>query len=245
MVSLFVKEQKRYTKKKLCELFVCSEEKIVHLLKRLKEFGVVKAVKASDSQKDMDELLEEDIAVSDVEIGVDKYFYVFTFVGIVIIEGMVLKCYPKYLGKTKNPKDELIQILKVLEKYNSKEQIVQILSESADGYSFNLLAVLLFFMYDYYENGVYNNTQDIVETNGSGEILWDKTINETFTLLSDDRPYYIELQTRKRANDNYDYFKRLHECILTEASKELEDADLLDLFEITEIDLSLQIKSQY
>ena len=119
MVSLFVKEQKRYTKKKLCELFACSEEKIVHLLKRLKEFGVVKAVKASDSQKDMDELLEEDIAVSDVEIGVDEYFYVFTFVGIVIIEGMVLKCYPKYLGKTKNPKDELIQILKVLEKYNS------------------------------------------------------------------------------------------------------------------------------
>ena len=102
MVSLFVKEQKRYTKKKLCELFACSEEKTVHLLKRLKEFGVVKA---SDSQKDMDELLEEDIAVSDVEIGRDEYFYVFTFVGIVIIEGMVLKCYPKYLSKTKNPKD--------------------------------------------------------------------------------------------------------------------------------------------
>ena len=76
-------------------------------------------------------------------------------------------------------------------------------------------------MYDYYENGVYNNTQDIVETNGAGEILWDKTINETFTLLSDDRPYYIELQTRKRVNDNYDYFKRLHECILTEASKQV------------------------
>ena len=75
MVSLFVKEQKRYTKKKLCELFVCSEEKIVHLLKRLKEFGVVKAVKASDSQKDMDELLEEDIAVSDVEIGVIQIVY--------------------------------------------------------------------------------------------------------------------------------------------------------------------------
>lgn len=28
MVSLFVKEQKRYTKKKLCELFACSEEKL-------------------------------------------------------------------------------------------------------------------------------------------------------------------------------------------------------------------------
>ena len=152
MVSLFVKEQKRYTKKKLCELFACSEEKTVHLLKRLKEFGVVKA---SDSQKDMDELLEEDIAVSDVEIGRDEYFYVFTFVGIVIIEGMVLKCYPKYLSKTKNPKDELIQILKVLEKYKAKEQIVQMLEENNGEHSFNLLSVLLFFMFLFVLTYVY------------------------------------------------------------------------------------------
>jgi len=70
------------------------------------------------------------------------------------------------------------------------------------------------------------------------EILWDKTINETFTLLSNNRPYYTELQTKRRVEDDYDYFKRLHECILTKASKELEDADLLDLFEITPIDLT-------
>ncbi len=39
-------------------------------------------------------------------------------------------------------------------------------------------------------------------------------------------------------SDNYDYFKRLHECILTKASRELVDADLIELFEITEVDLS-------
>ena len=71
-----------------------------------------------------------------------------------------------------------------------------------------------------------------------GEILWDKTINETFTLLSHNRPYYIDLQTKKRITNDFDYFQRLHECVLTKASKEMRDADLLDLFEIAEVDLT-------
>lgn len=65
-----------------------------------------------------------------------------------------------------------------------------------------------------------------------------KPINETFTLLSENRPYYIELQTRKRITNDFDYFKRLHECIVTKASKELQDAELLNLFEITGVDLT-------
>lgn len=238
MVSLFLREQKRYKQEKLCKLFKCSEEKLVKILKRLKEFDIVKSVKAVDAQKEMAELLEQDVVVNDIEIGLDEYYYVFTFVGIIVIEGIVLKCYPKYLVKTENPKRELIQIIKVLEKYSAKEQIVQMLNENNEEKSFNLLAVLLFLMYDYYESGVYNNAQEIIESNGSGEILWDKTINETFTLLSDNKPYYIELQTRKRINDEYDYFKRLHEYILTKTSEELNEAGLIELFELTEINLS-------
>lgn len=66
---------------------------------------------------------------------------------------------------------------KVLEKYNSKEQIVRMFNDSSESSSFNLLAVLLFILQDYFENGTYTNTEDIIECNGSGEILWDKTIN--------------------------------------------------------------------
>ena len=111
-------------------------------------------------------------------------------------------------------------------------------NDSSESSAFNLLAVLLFLLQDYYENGVYSNTEDIIESNGSGEILWDKTINETFTLLANNRPYYIDLQTKKSVTDDYDYFKRLHECVLTKASAELRDAELLDLFEITGVDLT-------
>ncbi len=238
MVSIFLREQKRYTQKDLCNKFACSEEMVVSIIRKLKEFGVLKAVKANNPQRGMSDLLYEDVEVADVEVGENEYLYVFTFVGVIVVAGRALKCYPKYILSAEEPKDELKQVLKVLEKYNSKEQIIRMFNDSSESSSFNLLAVLLFLVQDYYENGVYSNTEDIIESNGSGEILWDKTINETFSLLSNNRPYYIDIQTKKRKTNDFDYFKRLHECILTKASNEMKDADLLDLFEITEIDLS-------
>lgn len=238
MISKFLWEQKRYTQRDLCDILKCSEEKVIPIIRKLKEYGVLKAVKSSTAQKDMSDLVDEDIEVADVEVGENEYLYVFTFVGVITVAGRVLKCYPKYLLNVSEPKDELKQVLKVIEKFNTKNQIIRMFNDSSESQSFNLLAVLLFLLHDYYENGSYSNTDDIIESNGSGEILWDKTINETFTLLSNNRPYYVDLQTKKSVIDDFDFFKRLHECILTMASNELRDADLLDLFEITELDLS-------
>lgn len=238
MHSEFVREQRRYTQKELCKVFSCSEDKTVSIIRKLKEFGVIKAVKAEEKQRDMSELVDEDIEVSDVEVGENEYLYVFTFVGIIVVSGIVLKCYPKYLLSAAHPERDLIQVIKVLEKYNSKEQIIRMFNDSSESRSFNLLAVLLFLMQDYYENGVYEKSDNIVESNGSGEIFWDKTINETFAIITNNRPYYLDLKTKKRITDNHNYFKYLHECVLTIASNELEDAGLLDLFELVSVDLS-------
>ena len=183
-------------------------------------------------------LTNTDIEIADVEVGENEYLYVFTFVGVITIEGRVLKCYPKYLFDVTAPKTELKQVLKVLEKYNSKEQIIRMYNDTSDSSAFNMLAIMLFLLQDYFEYGAYTNTQDIIESNGSGDILWDRTINETFTLLSNNRPYYPELLTMKRVNDDFDFFKRLHECILTRCTEELRDADLLDLFDIIGVDIS-------
>lgn len=97
--------------------------------------------------------------------------------------GRVLKCYPKYIHNDNQPIKELAQVLQVIEKFNSKEQIIKIFNDSDESKSFNLLAVMLYLLHDYYENGSYENDLDIIETN-DGEILWDKTINETFTFIS-------------------------------------------------------------
>lgn len=90
MISVFLREQKRYTQEDLVKEFQCSEEKAVRILKRLKEYSVLKAVKANDTQKDLTDLLDEDIEIADVEVGENEYLYVFTFVGVITIEGRVL-----------------------------------------------------------------------------------------------------------------------------------------------------------
>lgn len=238
MISKFVREQKRYTQNNLIDIFECSEEKVISIIRKMKEYGLLKAVRVTDEQRDMSDLVDEDIAIADVEVGGNEYYYVFTFVGVVTVAGRILKCYPKYIRSNDVPKAELKQVLKVLERYNTSEQIIYMSNSSEESNTFNLLAVMLFLLNDYYENGSYINTQDMIEVNGSGEILWDKTINETFTIISNNRPFYPDLLTRKRINDDYDYIKRLHECILSLCSKELSDADLLDLFEIMPAELS-------
>ena len=76
MISVFLREQKRYTQEELVEKLCCSEKKAVHLLRRLKEYGVLKAVKASDAQRDLTDLADVDVEIADVEVGENEYLYV-------------------------------------------------------------------------------------------------------------------------------------------------------------------------
>ena len=57
-------------------------------------------------------------------------------------------------------------------------------------------------------------------------------------MIEDNRPYYMELYTEKSVEDDMDYFKRLHECVLTECSRQLRDAQLDALFDMDVIELS-------
>lgn len=237
MISEYVREQQRYTRDKLKSLFHCSDADIIRIIKRLKEYSVLKKVKNTKEQLDMSDLIEEDIEISDEDELYSNYLYVFTFVGIIIIEGRVLKCYPKYIFSNDTPAEELKQIIKVLQKYNSKEQIIHMYNDGGRTRTFNYLAVMVFLLNDYFENGIYTNTQDIIETNGMGEINWDRTINNTFAIIKNDSLYYIELQTKKRVTDDTDFIKRLHECLLTVCSKELAESDLLELLDITGVEL--------
>ena len=194
LTSVLVQEQKRYSLQQLSAICGISEERLVPIVRKLKEFGVLKTVKAKDEQRDMSELLEEDVSVADVDVGDNLYYYVFTFVGIIVVAGFVFESYPKYIKKS-DPATELKLILKVLEKYGSeKNEVVRLFNETNESKSFNLLAILLFFLRDYHENGSYRNSEVIIETNGRGEILWEKTINETFALICRNRPYYTDLR---------------------------------------------------
>jgi len=239
IVSSYVREQKRYTKNELKNIFSFDEAGVEKFIKNLKAYGVLKSVKNSTAQLEMSDLLDEDIEITDETAESGDCLYVFTYVGVITSGSRVIKVYPKYLLSQKEPLAEMKQVVKVLERYsNSEEQIINIFNGDGENRSFNILAVILFLLNDYYEYGIYTNSEDIIEINGEGEILWGKTIDESFALIEDGRPYYMELYTGKTVEDDMDYFKRLHECVLTECSKQLHDAQLDELFGMDELVLS-------
>lgn len=235
MRAAYVKEQERYSLGDLSSLFSCSREQAAVTIRRLKQFGIVKTVPSSPVQKSMSELLDEDEVIADVD---PDHYYVFTFVGLVVVGELVLKCYPKYLTASTALPLRLAQVLHVLERYMREGQIVPIFNDSETGKHFNSLGVMLFLLRDYYEHGVYTQTKDTLETNGPGDINWDRTINETFAFLDHGRPVYMDLKTRRRVNDEMDFFRRLHQSCLAQISGELKDADLLTLLEVPDEELS-------
>lgn len=237
IMSEYIREQKRYSKEQLKNIFKLNDEEFKDLVKKLKAYGVLKMVNSTSTQKNLTDLTDEDIEIVDVDMN-DEYYYVFTFVGVLTVGNIVIKCFPKYLLNKKAPLEEMKQVLKVLNKYNSKEQIISLFNGDEEQRAFNLLSIILYLINDYNENGVYINQQDIIETNGEGEILWDNTINETFAIISNNRPFYTELQTINTVSDEMDYFTRLHRCIVTECCNKLKQGELLEVFEIEDINIS-------
>ena len=161
--------------------------------------------------------------------------YQFKYVGIIIIDKLVINCYPKYFTNYSN--DNFKQIIQVIKKYNASNDL-DYQNEELEDISFNLLSMMVFFLEDYYEYGIYSNVQNILEVNGNGEIDWNSTINYTDPIINDNKPYYVELYTKYKIDDLYDYFRLLHEYIITVCSKRLEKAGLLELFDLTPVELS-------
>ena len=239
IISSYVREQERYTKNNLRDLFFFDEREVECFIKNLKAFGVLKSVKNNTEQMEKSVLADDDLEIIDDTVESGECLYVFTYVGIITYGSRIIKVYPKYLLSKEDLLNKMKQVLKVLEKYNrSEKQIINVFNGNDENRSFNMLAVILYLLNDYYEYGVYSNSEQIAEINGDGDILWEKTIDESLAFIQDNRPYYMELYTGKTIDDNQDYFTRLHECILTECSEQLHLAKIDILFDMDQIFLS-------
>ncbi len=229
LLSVYIREQKAYKYQELRELLALTEEGFLPFMERLRSYGIVKPVPAA--------LGEEALSGLDGDLpGVyagdgQEQVYVFTFVGIVQAGERILKCCPKYLDK-ENPFQEMKQILKVLRRYHSRRQELGIYRFQGREGAFHRLGVMLYLVEDYLEHGAYTSWQPVTELNGSGEIFWDRTIHETVALTVGGRPFYPELLTAGSNDDEHDYFRRLHRCIVTECSRSLEEAGLTGLLEL-------------
>ena len=236
MRSVYIREQFRYSFQEIKEKFQVEEEDdLLGLLRRLKSFGILKTVKNTKEQQELSDLFEEDAELEELSSGNSESLYVFTYVGLVMIQNFVLMCYPKYISGEEDVDIKLKEVIKVIEKADQKEQEILVYSDYDSASSFNELALIMYLLNDYFEYGLYKVEDTILEINGHGDINWDRTINDTFTIISNNRPYYPELVTHRKIDDDSHFIKRLHEIILTQATKTLQNADLHDLLDLPEL----------
>lgn len=205
--------------------------------KELKHYGKEELLE-SLNQEIFDKLLDNGILKS------DDGKYKFKYVGLIIFKEIIINCYPKYIKNENNIKDDFKEIVKVIKHYfDTNTQIKSIKNfdygtDNLEKIPFNLISVMLFFIEDYFENGVYTKYQNTLEINGTGQIDWNRTVNETFPIMVKNKPVYTDMITREKYNNLFDYFRLLHEYIITNCSNYLKNNGLLDSFGLTPLELS-------
>lgn len=238
MKIVFFREGQHYSFTNLQKKFSLDNENTNTRINILKRFNILKIVKKN--KPEFTELSDQDIFVGDIQEDSTEYAFQFSYVGVILLENLVVLCYPKYIDNDEEPFEELKTIFKVLEKYNQKEQFIHLYNGDSKSKEFNQLALSLHILADYYENGLYTNQKEIIELNGEGEILWDKTINETFTYIKNNKPYYLDYYTHDNTDNDLDYIRRLHATLITKCSKDLSQGNLLELFGLEGAELTDQ-----
>lgn len=238
MKSVYFREGQHYSFSNLKEKFSLDADKTKSRISTLKRYYVLKTVLKDKTE--YSELSDQDIIVGEIPDDSAEFTYQFTFVGVILLEDLILFCYPKYIDTEKDLFNKFKTVIKVLEKYNQKEQLVYLYNGDAESKVFNKLAISLHILKDYFENGLYSNQEEIIDLNGEGEILWDKTINETFAFIKNNTPYYLDVYTHDNTENDFDYIRRLHAAIITRCSNDLKNEQLLDLFDLSSAELTDQ-----
>lgn len=238
--SAFFREQHPYNFDEIKDsLKISDDELIKDLIRTMKSYNILRACKSG--LPDYENLGDQDLVFADVKSDSTNTVFVFKFVGIILLGDVVIKCYPKYvdIDDAKLKEESLILALKALEKYNTnKTQDVSLYNGDDDKKQFNKLEVALFLLQDYFIHDLYTNQEEIIEINGEGEYLFDKTAEQNMAILQDGDPYYVEIFTCRNLDNDSDYFRQIHKCILNECSSDLEKTGLLDIFGLSSVEFA-------
>lgn len=237
MKSAYFREGQHYSFSEIKKRFSLDDEtakKRINLLRRCNILKIIRKEKFGYS-----DLSSQDLIINELPEDSSDFFYAFSFVGIILLENLVLKCYPKYIDNADEQNDAaLLQkfktIIKVIKKYNGQSQQISLYNGEEECKTFNHLAISLYILQAYFENGLYTNQKENIELNGEGEILWSNTIDGTSAFIKQSAPYYLDFYTRKNEDNELDFIRRLHAAVITNCSNELKNADILNLFDLDE-----------
>ncbi|WP_165079401.1 MULTISPECIES: LlaJI family restriction endonuclease [unclassified Desulfovibrio] len=212
----FAREGEECTTAELFKKFCLSNETGEQFLSLLLQYGVLAPQKRNSGER----------------------VFKFSFVGIVVFKDLILRCYPKYIRSTATPHKAFAQVMKVLRCHARQSKVEFAPGGENEPMGFSLIAEALALLDDYAEHGLYSHPVADAEYNGTGEILWDKTLGAVDPFFCEDIPLYLDFHTKRTVDDTSDYVTRLHKFILTECSRLLEDADLLSMFGLSPLRLS-------
>lgn len=232
-----LKEIRPYSFIELQIMFGKSNEETREILNSISLMNIIRRLSKDLSNVELYELIDSE-NLSELNYQMEGNIYVFKFVGIIVVSDIYLILYPKYfdnyLKDSKNNFKILKKLISVIRKYESKEQSIG-LDDYLNNENFNFLSLVLEMIDSCHEYGLYSNDKQIIEYNEDGEILWEKTINESTAYFSN---IYLDTFTVNQENNEQDYFRRLHAAILTESCEKLKD--ILTILEINQVNLSYE-----
>lgn len=223
-----IKELQRYDFYELKKFLGIDDEHVKKAIGKLTSMKLLKRLTPAMSDEMRNELLEniDDDVEIDYRLTPVQDTYVFRYVGVLVVKGQILLCYPKYMNDDSIELDAVREyskfrrILEVTKIYNERSNKT-IAGIDEDGSHFNLLGLGLTLLRDYHIHGLYRKDQDLIELNGEGEILWERTINMSPVYFSNQTPFYLDVYTHNTEENESNFFRLLHACILTEISNQL------------------------
>lgn len=216
---------------------------LIQLLKRKRLLKTRKKKGAIDSYEDDESLISEEDHDYNDYLGEEtsNTQYIFRFVGMVFYKDIIINVYPKYIKDIQRLPEKMQQVIRVIKKHQKKTyrfEVPALMEDFEKGKDISLLSIILFLVEDYAINGLYSENQKVVEVNGFGEILWQETVDTTYPIFQNGKPIYVNTLNSKTTNNQQNLFYRLHEYILTEASKELERIHLTEVLGLATLELS-------
>lgn len=233
-------ERRLYSYNELLFLFEQDREALNKTLETAISKNIFK-IKTSTTRDE--EIKENSYLMEDEEIikkeKYSEYLYYTEYVGLIVVNSYVLKIYPKYfLNAEEFSNDSFKDVIKVLKKYKSLFQNSDIFNDISLPKKYREFAVELSIMTDYLKEGIYEDNHRVIEKNGNGEILWDRTINDNIPYIVDKTPYYLETITRRSYKNSRNYFKLLHEAVVTDCFRKFNKMGLLGIFSMPNIFIS-------
>lgn len=228
MRQVFIRELSYYSPTELSDKLKVPLESAKVLIEVLTTRGVLK-LKSTNDVEEYDSCIDASPA--------NRGKYQFVYVGIARFNDIVLVVYPKYFGAHEPTIAQMRQIFRVIRKASGS--LSEIAAATEDGLRQNdKLALMLTILEMYSEYSLYSNQQKVYETNGYGDISWERTISTHDAFLNKGKPLYLDFETMKTTQDQSDFVTRFHEFAVTECSRFMNESGLAELLALDEVELT-------